>query len=79
MLKLKEEVVDKFETDIFKLQSEITTLKKTTKLDDMAELLVTHNKEANHQAEEVQETVKTYEIMIEEFKNQVISQIQNQK
>lgn len=39
-----------------------------------------HNKEEQqHKTEEVQETIKTYEILIEDFKAELFSQIQQQE
>ena len=75
LVKLKEEVVDRFDLDFLKLHQELTAIKRTAKLEEVETLLVHNKEEQQHKTEEVQETIKTYEILIEDFKADLFSQI----
>ena len=75
LVKLKEEVVDRFDLDFLKLHQELTAIKRTAKLEEVETLLVHNKEEQQHKTEEVQETIKTYEILIEDFKAELFSQI----
>jgi hypothetical protein len=69
MSKLKEEVVDKFSNNFLRLQVDLDQLKKVSKLEAVEAILREQHTVAP--LEEVQDTIKTYEIMIEEFKQEV--------
>lgn len=60
---------------------ELDSLKRQTRVDRVEELL--KEKHATmaelKQQEEVQETIKTYEVMIQEFKHEVVHQIEKQE
>ena len=67
-MKLREQVVDNFNRDFVKLHTELDSLKKTSQLDRVEDLLLSNSHQVQHQTQEVQETIRTYEVMLEDFK-----------
>ena len=69
---LREEVVDRFDRDFLKLHQELGQLRKASQLEEVQELLQETKQERKLQTQDVRETVKTYEILIEEFKAELL-------
>lgn len=74
---MREEVVDKFATDLNKLQSEIQNLLKVNKEEELNFLNNIDQIKTRDEVkiEEAKETVKAYEKSIVEFKNEISNEV----